>query len=59
MKIDDIFEVAFNITPSFRFVSRGNNLVIVLDIIKLDKHPVYYLVELLDKIYNKFGNNID
>ena len=29
------------------------------DIIKLEKHPVYYLVELLDKIYDKFGDSID
>ena len=50
---------AFHVTNMFRFISRGNNLVIVLDIIKLDKHPVYYLVELLDKIYSKFGKNID
>ena len=59
MDTEELFMDAFHITNMFRFVSRGNNLVIVLDIIKLDKHPVYYLVELLDKIYNKFGNNID
>ena len=59
MKIDDIFEVAFNITPSFRFVSRGTNLVIILDIIHLDKHPIYYLVELLNKINDNLNNSID
>ena len=56
---EDIFMDAFYITNMFRFISRGNDLVIVLDIIKLERHPIYYLVELLDKIYNKFGNNID
>ena len=50
---------AFYITNMFRFISRVSNLVIVLDIIKLEKHPVYYLVELLDKIYDKFGDSID
>ena len=56
---EDIFMDAFYITNMFRFIGRENDLVIVLDIIKLDRHPIYYLVELLDKIYNKFGNNID
>ena len=54
-----IFMDAFYVTNMFRFISRGSNLVIVLDIIKLEKHPVYYLVELLDKIYDKFGDSID
>ena len=60
-KIDteEVFMDAFHITNMFRFISRGTNLVIVLDIIKLERHPVYYLVELLDKIYDKFGKNID
>ena len=50
---------AFYVSNMFRFISRGSNLIIVLDIIKLEKHPIYYLVELLDKIYQKFGNSID
>ncbi len=60
-KIDTevIFMDAFSITNMFRFMSKGSNLIIVLDIIKLEKHPVYYLVELLDKIYNNFGNSLD
>lgn len=59
LNTEEIFMDAFQITNMFRFISRGNNLVIVLDIIKLDKHPVYYLVELLNKIFSKFGNSID
>ena len=59
MDTEELFMDAFHVTNMFRFISRGNNLVIVLDIIKLDKHPVYYLVELLDKIYSKFGKDID
>lgn len=54
-----IFMDAFDITTMFRFISRGTNLVIVLDIIKLDRHPIYYLVELLCKIDSKFGDNLD
>lgn len=51
-KIDteELFMSAFNISNMFRFISRGSNLVIVLDTIRLEKHPVYYLVELLDGI---------
>ncbi len=59
MDTEEVFMDAFHVTNMFRFISRGSNLVIVLDIIKLDRHPVYYLVELLDKIYDKFGKSID
>ncbi len=56
---EELFMDAFQITPMFRFISRGSNMVIVLDIIKLDKHPVYYLVELLNKIYSNLNVSID
>ncbi len=59
MDTETVFMDAFHITNMFRFISRGSNLVIVLDIIKLDKHPIFYLVDLLSKIYDKFGNSID
>lgn len=58
--MEDIFMEAFYISNMFRFISKENNkLIIVLDIIKLEKHPVYYLVMLLDKICKKYGNSID
>ena len=59
MDTEELFMDAFHVTNMFRFISKGSNLIIVLDIIKLDRHPVYYLVELLDKIYGKFGKSID
>ncbi len=60
LDMEDVFMDAFYVTNMFRFISKENNkLVIVLDIIKLEKHPVYYLVMLLDKIYKKYGNSID
>ena len=51
-KIDGekLFMDAFNITPMFRFKMLHNRLIIVLDTIKLDKHYIYYLVDLLSKI---------
>ena len=59
LNMDEVFMDAFYITNMFRFISKGSNLIIVLDIIKLEKHPIYYLVELLDKIYTKYKNSID
>ena len=56
---EEVFMDAFEVSNMFRFVSKGTNLIIVLDIIKLEKHPIYYLVSLLSKIYDKFGNNLD
>ena len=60
-KIDteELFYDAFKISNMFRFISRGSNMIIILDIIKLDKHPVYYLVELLNNILEKHLNTID
>ena len=45
--MDSLLEGSIKITNMFRFLTRGDNIVIVLDIIKLDKHPVFYLVDLL------------
>ena len=54
IKVYELFMDSYDISPSFRFLSRGSNLVIILDIIKLEKHPIYYLTSLLDLIYRKF-----
>ena len=60
-KIDteELFMDAFQISNMFRFISRGSNLVIVLDIIKLERHPIYYLVDLLSKINDNLNNSIE
>ena len=54
-KIDGekLFTDAFHITPMFRFKMHSEKLILILDTIKLDKHYVYYLVELLCKIEKK------
>ena len=59
MDTEEVFMDAFEVSNMFRFISRGSNLIIVLDIIKLEKHPIYYLVSLLNKIYQKMGNTLD
>lgn len=57
--VEELFVDAFNITKMFRFISRGSHFSIVLDIIKLEKHPVYYLIELLTKVNLKVNKSID
>ena len=54
-KIDGekLFMDAFHVTPMFRFKMHSERLILILDTIKLDKHYVYYLVELLCKIETK------
>lgn len=56
-KIDteELFMGSFSITPMFRFKSKGNNLIIILDTIRLEKHPLNYLIELM----NLLSNNIN
>ena len=51
-KIDgeQLFLDAFNISRMFRFQFKNNNLIIVLDTIKLEKHYLFYLLSLLNKI---------
>ena len=54
-KIDGerLFEDSFKITPMFRFKLMHNRLIVILDLIKLEKHHIYYLVELLNSIVLK------
>lgn len=51
-KIDGekLFVSAFNISKMFRFQLKNNCLVVVLDTIKLEKHYIYYLIDLLKTI---------
>jgi len=56
---ETLFMEAFYITNMFRFISRGSGLIIVLDIIKLEEHPVYYLVKLLEIILEKCNKSLD
>lgn len=47
---EKLFVDAFHITPMFRFKMLSNQLIIILDTVKLEKHYIYYLVDLLSKI---------
>lgn len=47
---EKLFEDAYKISNMFRFMFKNNHLIIVLDTLKLDKHYIYYLVDLLVKL---------
>lgn len=55
-KIDGqkLFMVVSSLTRNFRFSIKFNILVITLDIINLDKHYVYYLIDLLKVIKSSY-----
>lgn len=44
---EDLFIDVLQISKMFRFGHRGNNLLIILDTVKLDKHFIYYLIDLM------------
>ncbi len=54
-KIDgeQLFLDAYQISRMFRFQFKNKNLIIVLDTIKLEKHYLFYLLSLLNKIKQK------
>lgn len=47
---EQLFLDAFHINTMFRFKSQGSDLTIILDTIKLDKHPIFYLTALLSTL---------
>ena len=55
MKIDgeQLFLDAFKITPMFRFKMTSSRLVVILDVIQLEKHYIYYLIDLLQVLKKK------
>ena len=52
--VEELFVDSFRISNMFRFKTKGNKLVVILDTIKLDKNYVYILVDLLKCV--KFKN---
>ena len=47
-----LFIEAMKINPKFKFKSLGKNLIIILEINKLEKHFIYYLIDLLNALEN-------
>ncbi len=55
--IQKLFVDASNISKMFRFGMKRNKLLIILDTLKIDKHFIYYLIELLIIIEKDYINN--
>lgn len=49
---DKLFLIAYNINPKFRLSYRMKRIYINLSLVNLEKHFVYYLVDLLNEIMN-------
>ena len=45
---DKLFTELYSLSKMFRLSMRMQRLIIVLDIVKLDKHFIYYLIDMLD-----------
>jgi len=58
LDMEQLFVDACNISMMFRFKTLGETLVIILDTIKLEQHPIYYLCSLLENI-DKSLKNVD
>lgn len=50
---EKLFVDAFKISPMFRFKMLSNRLSIILDLVHLDKHYIYYLIDLLQVLKKK------
>ena len=48
--VEDLFVEVIKISKRFKFMSRGENIVISLNTIRIDKHPIYYLLDLVNCI---------
>ena len=52
VKGDSLFVDVIKISRMFRFSMKSNRMVITLDTVKLEKHFIYYLIDLLKAIEN-------
>lgn len=56
LNIQSLFIEASSISRMFRFSMKRENLIIALDTVKLEKHFIYYLLELVDLIEKQQKN---
>ena len=57
LKGDKLFFAISNISKMFRFAMRGKNLIITLDTVKLERHFIYYLIEMLKVIQEQVNEH--
>ncbi len=55
---DILFSELTAISRMFRFSTRYNQLIVTLDIIKLDKHFIYYLIDLVKAIEKAYDGGL-
>lgn len=48
---ESFFFKVSNLTKSIRFSSNGTKFIIILDIVHLDKHYIYYLIDLMEILF--------
>ena len=53
---EKLFTNILQMNRMFRFGHRGNNLLIILDTVKLDKHFIFYLIDLMQVLNNSKKN---
>ena len=53
---EKLFTNILQMNRMFRFGHRGNNLLIILDTVKLDKHFIFYLIDLMQVLINSKKN---
>lgn len=51
---EQLFMNVIDLSRMFRFSMRGKQLIITLDIVKLDKHFIYYLIDLIKILKESF-----
>ena len=56
LNVQDLFYDVVNLSRMFRFGMRGKNLIITLDTVKLEKHFIYYLIDLYNLIEKNLKN---
>ena len=58
-KIDGekLFLIAYEISKMFRFSFKNNKIYVILDTVKLEKHFLIYLIQLLEKINTELVGN--
>ena len=55
LDMGDVFSETIKISDRFKFKTRGNNLVIILNTIRLDESPVQLLIKLLSMLYKYYS----
>ena len=59
LNIEDLFVEVVKLSNRFKFMSRGTDIVISLNTIRIDKHPIYYLLDLVNSVLKIKKEGVD